>query len=398
MQGLRKVLERSSLVACGALWLGLSQCGGTEFSAGPEGGAAGTDSGGTKAQAGSGGSSPSGGTAGSSGAAGSASGGGGRGGSGSTSCMCPAGSYCLEGSMDCLPCTNLGRLAFDEPVRLATVSDNGVGSRFPRIGATSTDLVYRFDGVGMRYTADSSTSAGGDVASTDPKDSAPLLLREPVTSLPGEKLTQYNFLFDRAVLDVRALRVGSWSDGLQSTDLAPPPFNSGAGDFSAAVALHASPARGRAFWMTNRESELAPAPRPRLVTAPLELGARAVDVDVKLSVGDGQSCAPLDPAQLPPESPPVDPDMTPWVTTDGTLLVFSTTRLEPGCVVGARKKDIYTALLQPSSGQPPAPALLMEDVNSADDDVDPSFSADLCDLYFSSNREGKFAVYRAHRH
>lgn len=303
----------------------------------------------------------------------------------------------MEGSTtDCLACSDLSRLSFDEPVRLATVSDNGAGSRFPRIGATSTDLVYRFDGVGMRYTADSSTSAGNDVAATEPKDSAPLLLRESV-NLPAGDLTQFNFLFDRTEMDVRTLRVGSWSDGLQSTRPADPPFNSGAGDFSVAVALHASPAGARAFWMTSREGELPLARKPRLVTAPLAANSSAVDVALALRVGDDESCPPLDVSQRDPLAPLIDPDLTPWVTNDGTLLVFSTTRLEAGCVESSQRKDIYTALLQPSSGQPPAPALPMNDVNSPQDDVDPSFSADWCDLYFSSNREGKFAVYRAHR-
>lgn len=396
MQGLRKVLERSSLVACGALWLGLSQCGGNEFNAGPGGSGAGNDAGGSPSQAGSGGSAGggAGGTSGNtSGGTGSS---GGKGGGGAASCECPAGRYCLEGSTDCLPCDDLSRLFFHEPVRLATVSDNGGGSRFPRTGATSTDLIYRFDGVGMRYTADSSTSAGNDVKATQPKDSAPLLLREAVSSLPVAPLAQFNFLFDRSEADVRSLRFGSWSEGLQSTVLAPPPFNSGFGDYSVAVALHASPASARAFWMTNRDSVLAPGRKPRLVTAPLEVDASVVDVELRLSVSSTQDCPPLN-VGLPMDAASIDPDMAPWVTSDGALLVLSTTRLEAGCVAGSQKKDIYSALLQASSGQPPAAALPMNDVNSADDDVDPSFSADLCDLYFSSNRDGKFAVYRAHR-
>jgi Tol biopolymer transport system component len=39
----------------------------------------------------------------------------------------------------------------------------------------------------------------------------------------------------------------------------------------------------------------------------------------------------------------------------------------------------------------------MSDVNSPMNDVEPSFSADLCDLYFASDRDGKYALYRAHR-
>ncbi len=397
MQGMRKVLERRSLIACGAWCLALCHCGGTEFNVGPGSAGTGNDSGGTKAQGGAAGNSGSAATGGSSGAAGSSSGAGGSGGSVVPDCDCPAGEYCLKGSDDCLRCDDLSRLFFDEPVRLATVSDNGQGSRFPRTGATSTDLLYHFDGVGMRYTADSSTSAGSSVAMTQPKDSAPLLLREPLTTVQVNGLSQLNFLFDRSDMERRSLRIGSWNGGLEGSIAAPAPFESDGENFSIAVALHAEPSRARAFWMTSRDSSSGPALKPRLVTAPLEEGATASDVNLKVNVGGTQGCTPLDLSQLPSNSEPVDPDLTPWVTTDGTLLVFSTTRLEPGCTIGTQKKDIYTVLLQASSGEPPDPALPMNDVNSSEDDVDPSFSADFCDLYFASNREGKFAVYRAHR-
>jgi hypothetical protein len=399
MQGLRTVLERSSLIACGALWLGLCHCGGSEFNAAPSAGA-GNDSGGRGGASGNGGASSSGSHSGgaNAGAGGSSGASAGQGGGSPSGCECPAGQYCLDGSTDCYLCSDLSRLYFDPPVRLATVSDNGPGSRFPRIGATSTDLIYHFDGVGMRYTADSSTSAGSSVTDTEPKDSAPLLLREPVKSLPVGGLEQFNFLFDRSVNDVRQLQVGTWSNGLQRSVEAPAPFNAGSGDFSIAVALHPAPgAAARAFWMTNRPSQQPGARVPRLVTASLEANASAVDVEVQLNVGSGESCAPLDVNQLPAGSDAIDPDMTPWVTSDGSLLVLSTTRLVAGCQAGAQKKDIYSALLQASSGQPPAPALAMKDVNSPRDDVDPSFSADMCDLYFASDRDGKFAVYRAHR-
>lgn len=140
---------------------------------------------------------------------------------------------------------------------------------------------------------------------------------------------------------------------------------------------------------------MAPA-TTRLVTALLEPDATVTDVSLTLNVGGNETCPLLDVAALP-DAEPLDPDLTPWVTTDGSLLVFSTTRLAPGCGAGAQKRDIYSVLLQASSGQPPAAALPMKDVNSAADDVDPSFSSDMCDLYFSSNRDGQFAVYRAHR-
>jgi hypothetical protein len=404
MQGLAKVLERSSRAAAGALCLLFVQCGGQAFNTGSGDAPGGAGSGGSAAQGGSsGGSSGGGGSAGSAeggasaGQAGEA-GGSGKGGGGADGCHCSPGWYCLEGSRDCLRCDDPSRLFFEEPVRLATVSDSGAVSRFPRIGSTTTDLIYRSGDAGLRYTTDASTSAGNAVPGTMPGDSALLLLRDPIAGLALEGAATPNVFFDRSVMGVQQLWVSSWSTGLGGATLLPEPFNSGAGDFSIAVAPKATPARGRAFWMTRREGiEASMTPRPRLVTAPLELGASVVDVELTLSVGQQPDCAPLDPSQLPENAPSVDPDLSPWVTTDGSLLVFSTTRLGPECKPSGQKKDIYTALLQPSSGQPPFAALPLKDVNGPEDEVDPSFSADLCDLYFASNRDGEFAVYRARR-
>lgn len=397
MQGLRNVLERSSLIACGAWCLALSQCGGQEFtSPASNAGTAASSSSGDTGQSGggsggNGGSSPTGGVdvGGSPPSAGSA----GQGGTQTANCDCPAGSYCRDGSVDCYKCADVSRVYFDTPTRLAPVSDNGQGSRFPRIGATSTDLLYHLEGVGMRYTTDSSTSAGSSVTATLPTDNAPLLLREEVKALPLSILSGFNFLFDRADGGPRKLLFGNWKDGLKKVEEAPAPFNEGSGDYSMAVALHPTPdGVARAFWMTDVASEN---PTPKLVTATLL--PTSVREDVALQIGAAQ-CAPL------PYTPPdedggggIDSDLTPWVTNDGKLLVFSTTRLDASCQPTSQRKDVYATLLQASSGQPFMPAIPMNDVNSPQDDVDPSFSPDLCDLYFASNREGSFAVYRAHR-
>jgi len=386
---LRKVLERGSLVACGVWVLSLCQCSGGAFTATDQTGGKATGGGSAGGQASTGGSISSGAGAGGSGGAVTSGGGpqagaGVGGGGGQPSCDCPAGKYCRDGSTDCFDCSELSRLRFNTPERIATLSDDGEGARFPRIGATSTDLIYHFDGVGMRYTTDSSTSAGSTVTSTLPDDNAPLLLREAV-ALSGT-MAAFNFVFDRVTDGMpRSVFVGKWSNGLQTATLAPAPFNSGLGDYSVAVALHATPdGLARAFWMTKRNMVAA-----KLVTAVSE--PDAVAVDVNLFVGK-PTCKPQ---ILPME----DADLTPWVTNDGRTLVFSTVRLDDACLPAGQQKDIYTTLLQPNNGQPPegTAAVPMNDVNSAADDVDPSFSADMCDLYFSSNRDGKYAVYRAHR-
>ena len=186
MRRSRSRLARSWLIACGASWLCLNSCGGSAFSSGDGIGgsaSAGGMGGSAAGQSSSGGSSKSGtagtGTAGDTTSAGAPdmSGGDGSGGVAATGCDCPAGHYCRDGSTDCFDCAELNRLHFAVPERLATLSDNGAGSRFPRVGLTGTDLFYDLSGVGMRYTTDASTSAGSIVKGSIQQDSAPLLLR-----------------------------------------------------------------------------------------------------------------------------------------------------------------------------------------------------------------------------
>lgn len=373
--------RRSWLVAGGVALLGLNSCSGTAFTsdgstsgASANSGSAGKHSGGNASGGASGSDS-----AGDSGAG--APDAGGMGGAGTDGCECEAGQYCRAGTYDCFDCAELNRLHFGTPERLATVSDNGPGSRFPRVGASNTDLLYRFEGTGVRYTTDASTSPGGNVRGTVETDSGPLLLSTDVVSV-GIMTTGFNFLFDRAEEGDRSLYVGQWSAGLLSFERAPAPYNELKNDYSIAVALNATTdGVARAFWMTDRDSPTSLG-TPRLVTALAVPESPVTPVDLALGQAD---CAAS------------DEDLAPWVTNDGKTLLVSHTRLDSSCKPNGQGKDIYTALLQPTTGEATAAALPMSDVNSPKDDVEPSFSADMCDLYFASNRDGKYALYRAHR-
>jgi hypothetical protein len=384
MRGLRIVPERGLLAALGVAFCWLGGCGGQEFAGGAAGagGSAGSTNGG-ESQAGADAGSDVGGAAGGTSNAGASSGGSaGAGGTTPIGCNCAAGKYCRDGSTDCFDCSELSRLRFRAPEQLATLSD-GADSRFPRVGGTGTDLLYQFSGVGLRYTTDSSTSAGSSVALTMADDAGPLLLSSNVAT-PAMNIAPFNFVFDRAVEgERRELFFGQWNGGLQSADSAPEPYNTdGTSNFGMAIALPgATPARG--YWMTDRldGSSLS------LVTAlfPANTPADAVQLNI------GQVNCPTDKT-----------DLTPWITPDGETLLFSHERMD-GCTSAGQGKDIYTALMVPATGQVlptaagPTPSQPLADVSSAQDDVDPSFSADFCDLYFSSNRDGQFALYRARR-
>jgi hypothetical protein len=306
---------------------------------------------------------------------------GGSGGSGGTApatCSCKSGEYCRDGSLDCFPCSKLNRLQFTTPERISTLSD-GDGARFPRVGLGTTDLVYLATSAGVRYTSDASTSAGMAVGGSTKDDSGPLLLATAVA--PPDAMASFNFGFDRVGEGHRSIWLGTWKDGMLTAQKAPSPFNADRDDYSLAVASAPTGLSPRLFWMTTRNAEMGSSPAS-LVTA--LAAADTVLTTVALKIGQLDCGAS-------------DADLTPWVTSDGTTLLASHTRLDASCKPTGQGKDLYTALLQPATGQPTAAALPMNDVNSPMNDVDPSFSADLCDLYFASDRDGKYALYRAHR-
>jgi len=384
MLGSRNALGQGWLAACTLALLGLSSCSGIEFTAnGGAGGTGASNAGGGGQHEGGNVNGGSGASAGKSSGAGAADGGSsGAGGTASGGCECDDGFYCRDGSADCFACAELNRLHFAAPERMATVSDNGDDSHFPRVGATKTDLLYHFDGAGLRYTTDASTSAGANVKLTTGTDNAPLLLGMEVVGVPAVTLMAFNFVFDREVDGLRSLYMGQWKNGLQQVEEVPAPYNGDKNDYSMAIASKpTADSNARAFWMTDRGATMGTAV-PTLVTALLLANAPAAPVNLKLGQ---ETCGAT------------DPDLAPWVTSDGKTLLVSHTRLDASCQPSGQGKDIYTALLQPATGLPTAAAVPLSDVNSPLNDVEASFSADLCDLYFASDRDGKYALYRAHR-
>jgi Tol biopolymer transport system component len=87
-----------------------------------------------------------------------------------------------------------------------------------------------------------------------------------------------------------------------------------------------------------------------------------------------------------------DSDGNPAASSDGLVLVFSSTR--PG---GKGKSDIYYATRSSSAGTFGNPQLF-PDVNTAANERDPFLTADGCTLYFASDRaggKGELDFYRA---
>jgi len=367
-------------------------CGGSEFSSAGTGAASGMSSGG-RSNGGYSGSASSGGGRAGNGAAGSpsagtsASGNGGAAGETSTGCACPSGQYCREGSTDCRDCADFARLRFSAPERLSTLSDLGEGTlRFPRVGEAGGDLFYRSQAVGTQtnwYTTDVSTSAGNPLDPTFPPDGAPLLLGMEIAGPTQEQ--NFNFVFNRTVPGgLEKLFFARWAAGLQGAREAPAPYNAlGTNDYSLAIATQPTGVNvPRAYWMTDRDLVVG------LVTTLVRWNSNSAVVPVPLKVGR------LDCGDEPA-------DLTPWVTPDGTSLLFNTTALDDSCAPSNNGADLYVAPMDPVSGQQRTDSAVvpLSDVNGPAQDRDPSFSRDFCELYFSSDRGGSsnFDLYRARR-
>src|SRR5690606_9987618 len=104
-------------------------------------------------------------------------------------------------------------------------------------------------------------------------------------------------------------------------------------------------------WMTDRDPNLGLV----LVTALLTANTSGDVVDLKVGKN---ACAPE------------KADLSPWVSADGQTLLFSHARVETACTTDEPEdphepKDIYTILLDPSTGQPTegTAAVPLADVN-----------------------------------
>jgi Tol biopolymer transport system component len=336
-------------------------CGGNEFTAGSggAGGSGGSDVGGTS-PGGDGGASDS---AGSGGSAGEPTAGSGGSGGGQT-CDCKDGEYCRGGK--CRSCDDFGRFSFGKPELLATIPSM---ARYPRVGDGPNVLFYSLDGI--HRTPDLNSEAGVNVSAPgSPRQIAPLYIEKSGN-------LGFNLLFTQFDEDAApALYRATW-DG---SALTPPtrfenPVNTGSGDYSPAFA------GSRFFWVSERGGD------PRLYTFTIG-DSNVTEVEPNIRNGLGSSCRA--------ESP----DFAPWVTPDGEHLLFSALPAGDDCdpVPGAAA-DLFVGLLDPSSGelvQAASPLNINVEGDSAE--TDPSLSADLCTLYFASNREGAgYRIYRARR-
>jgi hypothetical protein len=263
--------------------------------------------------------------------------------------------------------------------------------RFPRAGGPERQLFYRAGtdqpdtastAARVWFTSDFEAEAGLAVSAGLGTASGPILAGTP------EAL---NLLFDTAeqVGQDRDIFLATWTGSeLVGASPAPMPFNPLDSDLRSDYSVAVASSVQRAWWMSAREG------LPTLVTAAIAgVAGSEVPVDVFVRTATGQSC------------PIGAEDATPWVTADGSLLLFRSLTYEASCSPsGASGIQLYAAALNPANGQPSGPAVSVSTHNGSSAqsvETDPSLSSDSCWLYFASNREAddgsSFLLYRAPR-
>jgi hypothetical protein len=351
----------------------------------PSGGQGGAGAAGGTATGGSGGSAGTG-TAGSAGAGSDPDGG--VGGSGCTSIRdCDAGTYCRPGIGQCVSCGDFSRVGFGPPERVEAVSDAAANVRFPRATHNAAELFFRAGGSAEQtllwHAPDMNAASGlapfgATVNAENESTSGPL---EMLVSLGS--LGSYNLFFDRTSGNQRdlygAVRSGSNVSGVERL---PAPLNAPEIALTPHHNWHMAIAGGlqRAYWMTNRNGV------EQLVTIAAGSLQDLVPSIVNITIASTSNCTRK------------GDDATPWVTPDGEFLFFRSLEMDATtCLAAGDAHDLYLVPLG-SDGLPSASgARIAAPSTPGWDDTDPSLSADLCWLYFASDRGSGYDVYRSPR-
>jgi len=354
----------------------LAACGGKEFTAngGASAGSAAGGSAGDTSQAGEsssaeGGSSgaPGGGRGGAAGSAGKA----------ATGCDCSPGEYCQDGTGKCPKCADFSRLQFAAAQKLTALAQSPQSiERFPRYAGTGSALFYVSgapDAARILYAAAPSSGVGIPISTAARVESGPLLA-------PGFK--EQNLFFDRQQTGHRKLMMAVWADSALSKEaLVPEPINAaGFDDYSVAI----SPNTGHVYWMSTRNGQAELLWQPTSMSAPPP--PAVLPLRVKAGKGD---CARG------------GEDATPWVSAEGTLLLFRNPSVNESCEPNDSGATDLFAVPLASDGTPQVAATPLASLNitgGMSSESDASLSPDFCTLYFASDSgTGDFDLYRAQR-
>jgi hypothetical protein len=284
---------------------------------------------------------------------------------------CQQGMYCNEETLICTGCNDLSRFEFAPGVPL--LDEPGQAQVEPRVVARAGVWRMVYTSISGSYeiaASDEPFTTGALVPGTGinsvAEEFGPLLL-PPDTPLAGIALAPSDagfLVFSRQVGDDIEIRIADGIDGALSTTF-PGVLNSGVSDFHPAIAY--KPATQRAWWTQTRlvGQELVTG----LVTAPLgNVGVSAALVPLPLENGCHART----------------PDVAPWVTPDGSLLLFHAEyQDQANCDLNIDGVHVFWTTLDPA-GQIPQGGEAKEILGlGAVQPVAPSLSPDMCTLYYS---------------
>jgi hypothetical protein len=279
----------------------------------------------------------------------------------------------------CRDCSDISSIELADPVEILDHPDSGL--RYPRGFGAGSALFFTLLAAG-----------GSELWFTEDPDAEPsfrlgdagLPARSGLVPLSHGGATT-DVVFD-AVMDGRRTARSALFDGATLTNdaaLGSPLSPGGFYTYSLAVARETN----RYYWMSTRDGPV------ELRTGVLGTG----NEDVVMLEVPSRSAATACPRE--------GDDATPWVSTSGELMLFSAAPMDDQCAaIDGGATDLYAALLSPASGMPLAAAVALTAVNrtlDASTQTDPSFTPDLCRLYFATDggQAGghDFRLFRADR-
>lgn len=368
---------------------GAGATGGSGGAAGADGGSGAAGAAGAAAGSGGGaGAAGSGGTAGVSGSGGSSGDGGVEAGANCTdSSACNAGEYC-GGDHVCHACSDVSTFQFDDPEALDQINSAHPDDylRFPRALSEKTALLYTVGNVWASdaeiwatgdFTTGAGAALGAPVHQNGITESGPLA----VPSASSGALAGMNFFFDHGITNSLSHEVlGGLMDAsgtVLNLKTLPAPINIAGNSYSLAYA----PSAQRVWWVATRNGAF----NFDVFTASVAAGAAATATQVNLTT-DPTNCAMS------------TVDAAPWVTPDGTLLLFNSTEYYTDCNSKGTTPDIFYVTLD-AKGQATGIAHRVNVDLQNVSDLQASLSPNMCWLYFASDRNGaqKPRLYRAHR-
>jgi hypothetical protein len=308
----------------------------------------------------------------------------GTGGGGGAPCVvgdlstCKAGEYCRVNGGGCAPCGDFSAFQFGDPKPVDVMIPQGAAASFPR--RKGDKLYYMFKSLTSTDIAESDLMAmsmnkwtpgvavAPPVSASDSDEAAPLVLSaseaQAIEGILLDKVAvktgQPLLVFDSDRTSPGAPHVYAENPGQMGVSLLN--LKGDAIVEHLTVAWDANPYR--IWYITAKPGNLA----PRLVTA--TPGSSPDDATMTISNG-----CPLLPG-----------DVAPWVTHDGSHLIFSAIDPDLSAQCGApmgTTHHVYIADLEPNGQQKAGTKAARVLPNDDKDDITPSLTQDACALYFS---------------